>query len=60
MLRTLILKVTKFQLPHPKRLGTVLKNIMGAIMPPPCQIGLKIEMQMHRLFFVLTLFKSFA
>ena len=38
----LILKVTKFQLPPPKRLGTVVKNILGAIMAPPCQIGLNI------------------
>ena len=29
MLNELILKVTKFQLPHPKRLGTVVKNILG-------------------------------
>ena len=35
MLNRLILKVTKFQLPPPKRLGTVVKNILGAIMPPP-------------------------
>ena len=35
MLNRLILKVTKFQLPPPKRLGTVVKNIWGAIMPPP-------------------------
>ena len=34
MLHRLILKVTKFQLPPPKRLGTVVKNILGAIMPP--------------------------
>ena len=42
MLNRLILKVTKFQLPPPKRLGTVIENILGAIMPPPppCQIGL--------------------
>ena len=43
MLHRLILKVTKFQLPRPKRLGTVVENILGAIMPPPpqpCQIGL--------------------
>ena len=32
MLNRLILKVTKFQLPPPKRLGTVVKNILGA--PP--------------------------
>ena len=37
----LILKVTKFQLPPPKRLGTVVKNILGGHhCPPPCQIGL--------------------
>ena len=41
MLNRLILKVTKFQLPPPKRLGTVVKNILGAIMLPPCQIGLR-------------------
>ena len=44
MLNRLILKVTKFQLPPPKRLGTVVKNILGATMVPdgpPCQIGLK-------------------
>ena len=29
MLNGLILKVTKFQLPPPKRLGTVLRNIGG-------------------------------
>ena len=40
MLNRLILKVTKFQLPPPKRLGTVVKNILGDIMPP-CQIGLR-------------------
>ena len=34
MLNRLILKVTKFQLP-PKRLGTKVKNIWGAIMPSP-------------------------
>ena len=36
MLHRVILKVTKFQLPPPKRLNTVVKNILGA-----CQIGLK-------------------
>ena len=36
MLNRLILKVTKFQLPPPKRLGTVVKNILGG-----GQIGLK-------------------
>ena len=43
MLNRLILKVTKFQLPPPKRLGTVVKNILGGHQgppPPPCQIGL--------------------
>ena len=34
MLHRLILKVTKFQLPPPKRLKTVIKNILEAIMPP--------------------------
>ena len=29
-----ILKVTKFHLPPPKHLGTVVKNILGAVMPP--------------------------
>ena len=29
MLNRIILKVTKFQLPPPKRLGTVVKNILG-------------------------------
>ena len=29
MLRSLMLKVTKFQLPPPKRLSTVVKNILG-------------------------------
>ena len=42
MLNRLILKVTKFQLPPPKRLGPVVKNILGGHdAPPPCQIGLK-------------------
>ena len=44
MLNRLILKVTKFQLPLPKRLGTVVKNILGghhAPPPPQCQIGLR-------------------
>ena len=42
MLHRLILKVTKFQLPPPKRLSTVVKNILGAMPPPsPCQIGLR-------------------
>ena len=43
MLNRLMVKVTKFQLLPPKRLGTVVKNILGghhALPPPPCQIGL--------------------
>ena len=38
----LILKVTKFQLPPSKRLGTMVKNILGGhhAPPPQCQIGL--------------------
>ena len=32
MLHILILKVTKFQLPPPKRFGKVVKNILGAPM----------------------------
>ena len=43
MLNRLILKVTKFQLPPPNRLDTVVtENIFfgGGIMAPPCQIGL--------------------
>ena len=39
MLHSLILKVTKFQLPPPKRLSTVTKNILASW--PPCQIGLR-------------------
>ena len=35
MLHRLILKVKKFQLPPPNRLSTVVKNMSGAIMPPP-------------------------
>ena len=35
MLNRLILKVTKFQLPPPKRLGTVVKNILGGPSCPP-------------------------
>ena len=35
MSHRLILKVTKFQLPPPKRLGTVVKNILGGHHPPP-------------------------
>ena len=43
MLNRLILKVTKFQLPPPKRLGTVLKNVFGAIMPPPTQMSNRVK-----------------
>ena len=35
MLHRLILKVTKFQLPPPKRLGTVVKKILGGHHGPP-------------------------
>ena len=43
MLHRLILKVTKFQLPPPKRFGTVVKNIFeGAIMPPPMSNRVKL------------------
>ena len=34
MLHRLILKVIKFQLPPPKRLSTVVKNILGGHHPP--------------------------
>ena len=45
MLNKLIFKVTKFQLPPAKRLGTVVKNILGGhhAPPPPCQIGLRLD-----------------
>ena len=41
MLHRLILKVTKFHLPPPKRLSTVIKNIFGGhhAPPPQCQMG---------------------
>ena len=39
MLHRLILKVENFQLPTPKRFNTVVKNILGSIMPPKCQTG---------------------
>ena len=35
MLNRLILNVTKFQRPPPKRLGTVVKNILGGHDGPP-------------------------
>ena len=35
MLNRLILKVNKFQLPPPKRLSTVVKNILGGHHAPP-------------------------
>ena len=35
MLNRLILKVTNFQLPPPKRLGTVVKIILGGHHAPP-------------------------
>ena len=41
MLHSLISKVTKFQLPTPKRFSTVVKSILeGENHVPPCQIGL--------------------
>ena len=44
MFHRLILKVTKFQLPPPKRLSTVVENIFGrASCLPPCQIGLSCQ-----------------
>ena len=35
MFQRLTLKVTKFQLPPPKRLSTVVKNILGELSCPP-------------------------
>ena len=43
MLNRLILKVTKFQPPPPKHLGTVVKNILGSHHDPPCQIWLTLN-----------------
>ena len=41
MLHGSMLKVTKFQVPPPKRFGRVIKNILGGHhASPPCQIGL--------------------
>ena len=48
MLNRLILKVTKFQFPPPKRLGTVVKNVLGGHHGPPCQIGLKRDPPLDR------------
>ena len=44
MLHRLILKVTKFQLPPPKRLSTVVNSIFARWHhdPPSCQIGLSL------------------
>ena len=51
MLHRFILKVTKFQFPKfPKRLSTVVKNILGTIMPLPCQIGLNINPSCTKVF----------
>ena len=45
---TLILKVTKFQLPTPDSFCSVLKNQLGAnVPPPPSKIGLKGFLQNH-------------
>ena len=42
MFHRLILQVTKFRVPPPKRLNTVVKNILGGHhAPPKCQIGFK-------------------
>ena len=38
MLHRLILKVTKFQLTPPKRLSTVVKNILGDHHSPPNRV----------------------
>ena len=47
----LILIVTKFQLPPPTHLGTVVKNILeGHHAPSPCQIGLSYHQE--QLFFI--------
>ena len=52
MLNRLILKVTKFQLPPPKRSGAVVKNIqLGGHDAPPCQIGLKPHFRPRHPFF---------
>ena len=49
----LILKVTKFQLPPPKRFGTVVKNIFGGHHAhPPCQIGLS----KHLIFYLQNIY----
>ena len=56
MLNRLILKVTEFQLLPPKRLGTVVKNILGGIMAPaPCQRGLTtaINNQINRILSIV-------
>ena len=50
MLHKLRLKITKFQLPPPKHLSTVVKHIFfkgegggeGYLVLPPCRIGLMI------------------
>ena len=48
MLYRLTLKVTKFQLPTPRRFSTVVKNILGGhLAPPPCQIELKINFKVR-------------
>ena len=49
MLLRLILKITKFQFPPPKRFSTVVRNIWGGGHHdlPPCQIGLKDKGEGH-------------
>ena len=50
MLNRLILKVTKFQLPPPKRLGTVVKNILGGHDGPPMSNRVNSERTLDELF----------
>ena len=52
MLNRLILKVTKFQLPPPNRLGTVGKNILGGHHAPPCMSN-RVELKNLRMSNVL-------
>ena len=54
MLHRLIVKVTVFQLPPPKPLSTVVKNILGAsIPPPPKQIRLRWSETKNSKFFII-------
>ena len=47
MLHRLILKVTKFQFPPPKRLGTVGRNMWGKHHAPPMSNRVKKSFQKH-------------